>query len=59
MPTMEKIPTFNSTGGNDASHMLHVNAHISSALAVFAKLDLLSVYLLILKTEKVNTMKFL
>lgn len=40
MPTMEKIPTFNSTGGNDASHMLHVDAHISSALSVFTKTGL-------------------
>ena len=42
--------------------MLHVDAHISSTLSVYLpKLDLLSVYLLILKifkTEKVNTMKF-
>ena len=40
MPKMEKIPTFNATRGNDASHMLHVDAHISSALSVFAKTGL-------------------
>ena len=53
MPIVEEIPTFNSTGGNDASHMLHVDAHILSALSVFAKTGLiLSVYLLILKIFK-------
>lgn len=40
MPIVEKIPTFNSTGGNDATHMLHADAHISSALSGFAKTGL-------------------